>query len=47
MMSNSEVVVFKMVHNFGIIETLSKFMDHVLIPIQIRVLWGLSNIAGS
>lgn len=37
----------KIVQNFGILNLLGKYIDHIMASIQKRVLWGLSNIAGS
>jgi hypothetical protein len=46
-MSSCEVSVAKLVENYNIVEELAKFVEHVLIKVRIRTLWGLSNIAGS
>ena len=46
-MSDDEDVMEKIVQNFGILNLLGKYIDHIMASIQKRVLWGLSNIAGS
>ena len=46
-MSADDVIVYKMVHQFEILKILIKYVDHIMIVVQSRVLWAISNITGS
>ena len=47
LMSIEDPIVYKLVHQFGVMKILNKYIDHIMVAVQTRVLWALSNVAGS
>jgi hypothetical protein len=36
-----------MITNYHVLDIYKKYFNHIMLAVQIRVLWGISNIAGS
>lgn len=46
-MSDDEEIIQKLVQNFGVLKILEKYLGHVMVAVQRKVLWALSNVIGS
>lgn len=47
MLCGEDAVVGKLVGEFGVLAVLGRYREHVMIGVQARVYWGISNVAGS
>lgn len=47
LLAKDEVIIRKLVYNFHILKLLKKYINHIFVPVQIRALWAISNIACS
>lgn len=47
LLSGDETIIFKLVAQYNVIALLQRYMDHIFVPLQLKAIWGISNVAAS
>lgn len=47
LLAHDDVVVARLLNGYKIMNIFKKYLEHIMVGVQARVLWALSNIAGS